>query len=319
VRCAHKRLCPWEFRRSWGGTDPGRRSGGLKGSHAFTLELRGRDNRTYADVSGTYPVIGPYRDAGFIVGTDQGARSVCRSASCEWYTEHASIVRGAPEETTSFEIRVKGATADSLIESLRPRFPSRAKRGVPGLMRFAKRLHGFSASHRRLALFWLAAIGGLLLPWIASCHHPSELWQSAFRQERDCAVHSIHDGDTMRLTCAGQHLKVRLYCIDAPELSQRPWGQESRDHLRSITPRRVILIPKDKDGYGRTVGEILADDVERENLNLAQVANGNVAVYPKYCSHRSYYAAERQARRAQSGIWKRLGEQRSPWVYRHAH
>jgi hypothetical protein len=30
VRCAHKRLCPWEFRRSWGGTDPGRRSGGLK-------------------------------------------------------------------------------------------------------------------------------------------------------------------------------------------------------------------------------------------------------------------------------------------------
>lgn len=106
--------------------------------------------------------------------------------------------------------------------------------------------------------------------------------------------------------------RFRFYCIDAPELAQRPWGIESRDHLRAITPRRVILISKDKDRYGRTVGEILADDPAREHLNLAQVASGNAAVYPKYCSDRSYYATERQARRARLGVWERPGKQRTP-------
>ena len=91
-----------------------------KGSHAFTLELRGRDNRSYADVSGTYAVIGPYQDSGFILDTPVGPRSVCRSAACDWHPDHAALVRGAPEETQSFTIRVPQTTTGSLIESLLP-------------------------------------------------------------------------------------------------------------------------------------------------------------------------------------------------------
>jgi endonuclease YncB( thermonuclease family) len=37
-----------------------------------------------------------------------------------------------------------------------------------------------------------------------------------------CRVNSIHDGDTLRVTCNGQREQLRLYCIDAPELDQRP-------------------------------------------------------------------------------------------------
>ena len=42
-----------------------------KGTHAWQLQLKGRDNRSYADISGNYPVIGPWGEAGFILG-DRG-------------------------------------------------------------------------------------------------------------------------------------------------------------------------------------------------------------------------------------------------------
>ena len=132
-----------------------------------------------------------------------------------------------------------------------------------------------------------------------------------------CEVASIHDGDTMRLSCDGEQVKVRLYCIDAPELSQRPWGQESRDRLRAIAPRRVILIRKDMDSYGRTVGEILADDSKRENLNLALVRNGGAAVYSRYCNEGRYFRAEDNARNLRVGIWRKSGLHQSPERWRH--
>jgi inner membrane protein len=91
-----------------------------KGSHAFALDLRGRDNRTYADVSGTYPVIGPYREAGFILGTEQGPRSACRSGACDWYAEHAVLIRGEAEQTTTFAVRVERTSAEALLASLAP-------------------------------------------------------------------------------------------------------------------------------------------------------------------------------------------------------
>ncbi len=184
------------------------------------------------------------------------------------------------------------------------------------IARIIRRLLGFADGHHRLYLFWALSILGLILPWLTSCESPT--LSSLFRQEQPCTVQSIHDGDTLRLTCAGEHLQVRLYCIDAPELDQKPWGQESRDHLRAITPKRVLLITRDKDRYGRTVGEILTDDPDRENLNLAQVRSGNAAVYRSFCEGDAYYQAEREARRLKAGIWERAGEQQTPWEHRHA-
>ena len=182
------------------------------------------------------------------------------------------------------------------------------------LSRFLRRTLRFADNHHRLYLFWVLAILGLIAPWMTSCESPK--LTALFQQERHCAVDSIHDGDTLRLTCEDEHLQVRLYCIDAPELDQQPWGQESRDHLRAITPKRVILIPHDKDRYGRTVGEVITDDPDRENLNLAQVHSGNAAVYRSFCEDNAYYQAEREAKRIGAGIWERPGEQQGPWESR---
>jgi endonuclease YncB( thermonuclease family) len=168
----------------------------------------------------------------------------------------------------------------------------------------------FRGNHHRLTLFWALALAGLALPWLSSCEVPVISGGSA---ERACVVSSVHDGDTLRLTCDGEHVKVRLYCIDAPELSQKPWGQESRDHLRAITPKQVILIPRDKDRYGRTVGELLTADGTRASINLRMVADGLAAVYPKYCNERRFYRAEQRAREDRAGVWAKAGPQQEPW------
>ena len=76
------------------------------------------------------------------------------------------------------------------------------------------------------------------------------------------------------------------------------------------------LIPHDNDRYGRTVGEVLTDDADRDNLNLAQVRSGNAAVYHSFCEGNAYYQAERHDKRIKAGIWERAGDWQRPWVHR---
>lgn len=139
---------------------------------------------------------------------------------------------------------------------------------------------------------------------------------SASVQAREsCIVDHCHDGDTCTLVCAGERVKVRLHCIDAPEMAQVPWGAQSRDHLRerATIGATVDLVSVTRDKYGRTVGVLLRDGV---NLNLNQVQAGWAAVYPKYCADPVYYQAQADAQAHGRGIWRVEGEQQRPWDWR---
>jgi endonuclease YncB( thermonuclease family) len=172
-------------------------------------------------------------------------------------------------------------------------------------------IKNLSWSRRRLPYFWLAAAVLLPLPWFISC---TTDWGST---AATCTVASVHDGDTLRASCGGKKTKVRLYCIDAPEMAQKPWGRESRDHLRRLASRgsQVQIRQKDKDDYGRIVGEVL--NGSGDNLNLQMVVAGRAAVYSKYCSDTRYFQAQDVAKATHSGIWARPGLHRTPWKYRH--
>lgn len=132
-----------------------------------------------------------------------------------------------------------------------------------------------------------------------------------------CKIRDCHDGDTCALLCAGEVVKVRLHCIDAPEMKQWPWGELSRDALRKRLPAgsTVEIDEVGKDRYGRTIGVIMQDGV---NINLQQVQSGWAAVYPKYCAEPVYYQAQGDAERSQRGIWRSEGEQQRPWEWRAA-
>ncbi len=169
-------------------------------------------------------------------------------------------------------------------------------------------------AHHRLALFWGLALVGLVSPWLLTGVDFGD-WTILDDSGRACTVASIHDGDTLRAVCDGERLQVRLYCIDAPEMSQAPWGRESRDHLRRITPGEVAIRIHDTDRYGRRVGEILTQD--GTSLNLAMVSAGQAAVYPRYCRDPRFFAAERAAQSEGFGIWSSAGDHQRPWDYRH--
>jgi endonuclease YncB( thermonuclease family) len=98
-------------------------------------------------------------------------------------------------------------------------------------------------------------------------------------------------------------------------MAQGPWGRESRDHLRRITPRSVGLIESDKDRYGRIV-EAISSLSGETSINLEMVEAGQAAVYPRYCKDPAFYAAERRTREARLGIWEKEGAQQRPWEVR---
>lgn len=141
------------------------------------------------------------------------------------------------------------------------------------------------------------------------------LWPVTAMAGERCTMDHCHDGDTCTLVCTGERIKVRLHCIDAPEIGQAPWGKMSRDYLQQRAPAgsAVELVSMTQDKYGRTVGVLLLDGV---NLNLNQVHAGWAAAYPKYCSEPAFYQAQENAKSYRRGIWHQDGEQQKPWDWR---
>jgi len=127
-------------------------------------------------------------------------------------------------------------------------------------------------------------------------------------------IAGCHDGDTCRLVSATYTGNVRLYCIDAPEMGQDPWGRLARDALRAEIRGTIRVMVDTVDKWGRPVAELVRDD--GRNLGLELVRAGFAAVSPKYCDKPEYYAAEKEARAAKAGIWRVDGDQQRPWEWR---
>ena len=94
-------------------------------------------------------------------------------------------------------------------------------------------------------------------------------------------IESCYDGDTCR-TRSGE--KIRLACIDTPELSgkraQPKRAKAARDRLRGMVVRRLVNLRRiTTDRYGRTVGELYVDGM---NVQQAMVASRHAEIYWKY-------------------------------------
>ena len=135
-------------------------------------------------------------------------------------------------------------------------------------------------------------------------------------QIRLCDVKRVSDGDTLWVECNGQREKLRLHCIDAPEMGQMPWGERSRDHLSSLIGRQLHIEYRATDKYGRTVAKVRDGVVD---VGARMVLDGFAVVYPKYCppSETDYYSHERHAKKRHLGLWSQPGLQSTPWVWRH--
>lgn len=133
---------------------------------------------------------------------------------------------------------------------------------------------------------------------------------------RTCTLDRVIDGDSLRLICEGETIEVRLYCIDAPEKGQRPWGKRARAHLGKIATQQVEMRPIETDRFGRTIAEVYTSAEPRLSLNLEQVRLGQAAVYSRYCEEARFSRAERKAQTASLGIWASPGAHQRPWEFR---
>ena len=125
----------------------------------------------------------------------------------------------------------------------------------------------------------------------------------------------VHDGDTLTgITASNEKVKVRLDAIDAPEIKQ-PYGQAAKKALSDMVfGKEVVIYPKTKDKYGRTVGHVV---VGKKDVNLAMLEQGMAWHYVQYDKNKRLGQAEAEAKAAHRGLWQDK-QPMPPWDWRKA-
>ena len=132
-------------------------------------------------------------------------------------------------------------------------------------------------------------------------------------------VVSVHDGDTLTILLESkEQVKVRLWGIDAPELSQ-DYGRVARGALEKLAAGQQVEFSQDsKDRYGRTVSKVALPD--GKDAGAEMLRQGLAWWYKSYAKKAEDYAQlEQEAREAKKGLWRDVGTKKepvAPWIWR---
>jgi len=137
-------------------------------------------------------------------------------------------------------------------------------------------------------------------------------------------VLNCNDGDTCKIKLKTDfELKVRLACLDAPEISKNKnkgqyLGQESKNLLNKLIKSSDVIIEQvDTDRYYRPIVYIYKGSTNINHLllkrGLAGVYNGRTKYSKTEC-----YSHEILAKAKKIGIWSRA-DYTSPGEYRKKH
>lgn len=142
---------------------------------------------------------------------------------------------------------------------------------------------------------------------------------------QEARVIAVNDGDTVTVRMNGREYRTRLIGIDAPEMGQEPWGQRSREHLRTILKalRWDVLIETDVvpyDKYNRLL--VYVWDGKRTLINEQMLSDGYAVLFTiqpnsKYADR--FKKVQRIAREKKLGIWGADGLKERPLDYKKKH
>lgn len=126
----------------------------------------------------------------------------------------------------------------------------------------------------------------------------------------EISEYSIHDGDTLTVVDSNKNkFKIRLYGIDAPELSQS-YGKESAYHLKKLLIGRLFIQNIGIDKYDRSVSILYCvmnygGETIIECVNHRMILDG-YAWYYRYTKpvSNSYKFYEDIAKSNKLGLWK---------------
>jgi len=156
----------------------------------------------------------------------------------------------------------------------------------------------------------------------------SLLWHcQAFSNSPELKVHviKVHDGDTVTLMINGRMRKTRLIGIDAPEMNQRPWGRQAKEHLIDIMNHTDWIVTMETDAvttdkYGRSLVFLWTNN--NELINERMVLDGYAVLFtirPNVRYKDNFTRAEQRARQERKGIWGVNGLKEAPVKYREKH
>ena len=143
------------------------------------------------------------------------------------------------------------------------------------------------------------------------------------REDFKAMITRVVDGDSLEFRRGGfwrnffgigKVRRLRLYGIDAPELSQ-PLGSVSQAALSREIRGFMRIRVMDVDRYGRVVGLLYRDD-PMDSVNLRMVQSGMAYWYKRYGGAQwGFEEAEASARAESVGVWADEDAVR-PWDYR---
>lgn len=114
-------------------------------------------------------------------------------------------------------------------------------------------------------------------------------------------VVGVVDGDTIDVLRRGQPERIRLAGIDCPEKAQ-PYGTRARQATAVLVfGMDVRVLEKERDRYGRMVGEVVLGD--GRSLNRELVRQGWAWWYRRYAQDRTLGDLEIVARMERRGLW----------------
>lgn len=130
----------------------------------------------------------------------------------------------------------------------------------------------------------------------------------------DARVIAVIDGDTLDVAGDDGSRRIRVAGIDSPERRQ-PWGERSKRALADrVLHKEVRINAVATDRYGRTVGEIYADDV---CVGCELVREGHAWVYRAFTDDPTLLELEAEARSSRRGLWSLPEDERvPPWEWR---
>lgn len=140
------------------------------------------------------------------------------------------------------------------------------------------------------------------------------LFQEKLIFDKEVTVIRILDGDTfVGVTTKGEHLKMRIHAIDAPEKGQ-PFSQKAKQQLYDyIYQKKIYVRTINIDRYKRFIVKVFTKD--GKDVGLQMISSGLAWHYVKYDNSTVYAIAEKKSRKHRLGIWQDSNPI-APWQWR---
>jgi endonuclease YncB( thermonuclease family) len=158
-----------------------------------------------------------------------------------------------------------------------------------------------------------------VIAWCSACTAPVKPEQPSpkviipLRTTVNARVIDVSDGDSLTLLLAnGTQVKIRLSCIDAPELLQ-DFGERAKHDLSERVLQKLVKFRSESiDRYGITLGYVFLGTT---NVNLEQVKAGFAWENRHFCHDPAFVNAQYYSKSAGLALWSQKNPT-PPWDFR---